>query len=386
MMLSEQMKSAKWGGTQFPHGGLAPARPDRPGTLATGGRSFAGARTIGLALLCFLVAGAAARAQEPGPQIGTLLAAGDIAKCNPGSGKDEATAAILDAEIAKAKAAGVPVRILALGDLAYDDGTKPQFFQCYNSSWGANGKKALTLPVIGNHDRRTEEGRYFFEYFEKELKALYADGDPRNGYYSLRFPDPANGAWQLIGLNAYDEIGKGSTQLKWLEKKLKSSNARCVVAFAHPFRFSSGFHGHKDDPREDATVEPGSKLEHAYPVLHAQKASLLLTGHDHSFEQFAKQSVDGVASPDGIRSFVVGTGGAGLYASHRDKKGKFGPKNKLYHLAYKQLAPNSEKYSQTSRGVLKVELYATGYRWGFLPIDGDAGIPLGGQFEPCNVR
>jgi hypothetical protein len=36
--------------------------------------------------------------------------------------------------------------------------------------------------------------------------------------------------------------------------------------------------------------------------------------------------------------------------------------------------------------VLKVELYATGYRWSFLPIDGDPGIPLTEQFEPCNVR
>lgn len=383
MMLSDRMRSAKWDGTCLPHGCLAPAPPNRLGTLATNGRRFA--RIIGLALLCFLVMGAAARAQEPGPHIGTLLVAGDIAKCDPASAKDEATAAILDAEVAKAKAANVPMRILALGDLAYDKGTKAQF-QCYDSSWGSNGKKAITLPVIGNHDRETESGKYFFEYFEKELKALYADGEPRRGYYSLRFPDPANGSWQLVGLNAYDGIGEGSTQLKWLEKKLKGSNARCVVAFAHPFRFSSGFHGHEDNPLEDAPVKLGSTLEHAYRVLHAQKASLLLTGHDHTFEQFAKQSADGVASADGIRSFVIGTGGAGLYASHRDKKGKFGPKNKLYHLAYKKLAPNSEKYSQTSRGVLKVELYATGYRWIFLPIDGDPGIPLTEQFEPCNVR
>lgn len=370
----------------FQYGGPGPARQDRPGTLAAGRRSRTGAQTIGFALLCFLaMGGAAALAQEPGPQVGTLLVAGDIAKCDPDSAKDEATAAILDTEVAKAKAANVPVRILALGDLAYDDGTEAQF-QCYDSSWGSNGKKEITLPVMGNHDRRTESGRYFFEYFENELKALYAEGEPRLGYYALRFPDPASGPWQLIGLNAYEGISKGSTQFKWLDKKLKSSNARCVLAFAHPFRFSSGFHGHDDNPLKKAPVKLGSTLKDAYRLLHAQKASLLLTGHDHSFEQFAKQSADGVASADGIRSFVIGTGGAGLYASHRDKKGKFGPKNKLYQLAYEKLAPNSEKYAQTSRGVLKVELYATGYRWRFLAIDNDPGIPLPDQFEPCNVR
>jgi acid phosphatase type 7 len=385
-MLNDQIGSAGRGETPVRHGGLGPGRRDRTGAVATDRRMFPGAQAIGLALLCVLMMGAAARAQEPGPHIGTLLVAGDIAKCDPDSGKDEATAAILDAEIAKAKAANVPVRILALGDLAYDDGTKHQFFQCYNSSWGANGKKAITLPVMGNHDRRTEDGRFFFEYFEPELKALYAKGEPRRGYYSLRFPDPANGEWQLIGLNAYAGIGDGSPQLAWLEKKLKSSKARCVVAFAHPFRFSSGFHGHEDNPLENAPVKLGSTLKAAYGVLHAQKASLLLTGHDHSFEQFAKQSVDGVASSDGVRSFVVGTGGAELYASHKDKAGKFGPKNKFYQLAYKNLAPNSEKYSQTSRGVLKIELHATGYRWKFLAIDGDPAIPLTEQFESCNVR
>ena len=358
-------------------------RPDRSRTV---GRQLAGLPTAGLALICFFAIGAATRAQDPGPQIGTLLAAGDIAKCDPGSGKDEATAVILDGEIAKAKTAGIPVRILALGDLAYDDGTENQFFQCYNSSWGSGGKKAITLPAMGNHDHRTESGKYFFKYFAAELNALYADGEPRRGYYALRFPDPASGPWQLIGLNAYDGIGEGSDQLQWLDMKLKASDAPCVLAFGHPFRFSSGWHGHENNPLPNAPVKPGGTIEHAYRVLHARKASLLLTAHDHSFEQFARQSADGVASADGLRSFVVGTGGAELYDSHRDKKGKFGPKNKLYRLAYKNRAPNSEKYDQKSRGVLKIELYATGYRWNFLPIQGDPGIPLTDQFERCNAR
>ena len=340
----------------------------------------------GLALICCFAMSAATRAQEPGPHIGTLLVAGDIAKCNPASGKDEATAAILDDEIAKANTTGIPVRILALGDLAYDDGTEVQFFQCYDASWGSKGKKAITLPAMGNHDHRTEDGKYFFKYFAGELNALYTAGEPRRGYYSLRFPDPANGPWQLIGLNAYEDIRNGSEQLRWLEGKLRTGNAPCVLAFAHPFRFSSGLHGHNDNPLRNAPVEFGSKIESAYRLLHAQKASLLLSGHDHSFEQFAKQSADGVASAEGLRSFVVGTGGAGLYTSHRDKKGKFGPKNKLYRLAYQKLAPNSEKYSQTSRGVLKIELYATGYRWSFLQIAGDPAIALPDQFERCNAR
>jgi len=357
-------------------------KPDRSSTV---GHGLIGLPTAGLALICVFAMGTASGAQEPGPHIGTLLAAGDIAKCDPASGKDEATAAILDDEIAKARTAGVPVRILALGDLAYDKGTEAEF-RCYDASWGSKGKKAITLPVMGNHDHETESGKFLLKSFAAELNALYAAGEPQDGYYSLRFPDPASGPWQLIGLNIYAGLGKKSEQLQWLDAKLKASDAPCVLAFAHPFRFSSGWHGHDDNPLPKARVKFGGTIEPAYRVLHAHKASLLLTGHDHSFEQFAKQSADGVASADGVRSFVVGTGGAELYQSHRDRKAVFGPKNKLYRLAYKNRAPNSENYSQSSRGVLKIELYATGYRWKFLSIADDPAIALTEQFERCNPR
>ena len=51
------------------------------------------------------------------------------------------------------------------------------------------------------------------------------------------------------------------------------------------------------------------------PLLRALQdhdAELLLAGHDHDYERFAPQTVDGVASATGVRQFVVGTGGATL--------------------------------------------------------------------------
>jgi hypothetical protein len=106
-------------------------------------------------------------AQQP---IGILLAAGDIAKCNPASGKDEATAELLDTAIAEAGV--VPVRILALGDLAYDDGTEQQF-KCFDASWGSKGKKQLILPVPGNHDYHTNDAAPYFSSFKDVLAELY---------------------------------------------------------------------------------------------------------------------------------------------------------------------------------------------------------------------
>ena len=58
------------------------------------------------------------RAEGPAP-IGILLAAGDIAHCDANKAEDEATAELISKEIDAAKKKKIPIRVLALGDLAY---------------------------------------------------------------------------------------------------------------------------------------------------------------------------------------------------------------------------------------------------------------------------
>ena len=108
--------------------------------------------------------------------------------------------------------------------------------------------------------------------------------------------------------------GEKAGQLKWLKDDLKAaSELGCMVAFWHPFRFSSGLHGHNDSEDRTVEVKLGSSMERAYRLLYEHGATLILTGHDHSFEQFGRQDSAGKKREDGIRSFVVGTGGGGLY-------------------------------------------------------------------------
>jgi hypothetical protein len=48
-------------------------------------------------------------------------------------------------------------------------------------------------------------------------------------------------------------------------------------------------------------------------VLYAAKADMVLNGHLHNYERFAPQAPSGEADPtQGIREFVVGTGGRTL--------------------------------------------------------------------------
>jgi hypothetical protein len=69
------------------------------------------------------------------------------------------------------------------------------------------------------------------------------------------------------------------------------------------------------------------------------------------YERFAPQDADGRATPTGMRAFVVGTGGAGLYGVALPR-------------------PNSEARHHQGWGVLKLTLLGDGYDWEFVPVGG----------------
>ena len=54
--------------------------------------------------------------------------------------------------------------------------------------------------------------------------------------------------------------------------------------------------------------------------LYAAGADVVLIGHEHTYERFAPQTPAAVASPTGIRQFIVGTGGRALHR-HRARSG-----------------------------------------------------------------
>ena len=95
-----------------------------------------------------------------------------------------------------------------------------------------------------------------------------------------------------------------------------------------------------------------------FQALYANHASLFVAGHDHHYEQLGRANADGdpvdngkaAMMPDGVRSFVVGTGGKALYPNDYQKKWAF-----------------TEAYDLKSYGILKIELYPDSYQWEFIP-------------------
>ncbi len=260
-------------------------------------------------------------ATPPADQSAILVGAGDIADCKDLSGA-EATAKLLE---------NVGGTVMAVGDLAYPDGSKENF-TCYDRTWGR--AKSRTRPAPGNHEFHAAGGAPYFNYFGAVA------GDPKTGYYSYEL-----GTWHIIVLNSEcRDVGgceAGSPQERWLRADLAAHPAACTLSYWHRPLFSSGSaHGN------DLTVKP------LFQALYEANADVVVGGHDHDYERFAPQTPAGVADPErGIREFVVGTGGK----NHRP----FGaPK------------PNSELRDATAFGVLKLTLRPGAYDWQFIPETG----------------
>ena len=253
-----------------------------------------------------------------------FVGAGDIAKCDMLGGA-AATAQLLDL---------IPGTVFTVGDHAYPNGSKKDFETCYAPTWGRH--KARTRPAPGNHDFITEKGRYYYEYFGESA------GPAGRGYYSYDL-----GSWHAISLNSAIDVGASSPQGRWLKEDLAAHPSDCIVAYWHAPLFSSG--PHSTDRR----------LQAFWRMLYEAGADVVLNGHDHMYERFAPQDPSGKADVEhGIRQFVVGTGGGGVYK-------------------FKSPVPNSEVRDNSTYGVLKLTLGPGRYAWEFVPMAGQAFTDTG---------
>jgi acid phosphatase type 7 len=279
-----------------------------------------------------------------------VAAAGDIA-CDRAAGTTTCKQMMTSDLLVDANLAGV----LTLGDNQYECGGLTSFALWYEPSWGR--VKAITHPALGNHEYQTSGGTDcdtsgsaggYFDYFNGVGNANGPAGERGKGYYSYDL-----GSWHLIALNSNCSkvsCASGQPQEQWLRADLAANPGKCTLAYMHHSRFSSGA-THGDTP----------SLTAFWQALYDYHADIVLSGHDHVYERFAPQTATGVADPaNGIRGFVVGTGGKALH--------QFGtPK------------PNSEARDASSFGVLILTLHPYAYDWQFTPVAGGAFTDTGSQ-------
>jgi len=247
-----------------------------------------------------------------------LVGAGDIANCD--ERQSELTARLLDK---------IPGTVFTVGDNAYSHGTMQEFIECYGLTWGHH--RSRTRPAPGNHDYESPQAAPYFKYFGDNA------GPAGRGFYSYDL-----GAWHVVSLNSNRNAKSWGAEEAWLRADLQANRSRCVAAYWHHPRFSSG-NKYGDHAYMNAL----------YKILFERGVSLLISGHDHIYERFAPQDPKGERDPHGVRQFVVGTGGARLYSISKVKA-------------------NSEARNTAAHGVLKLTLHANRYEWEFVPVAGQS--------------
>ena len=233
-----------------------------------------------------------------------------------------------------------PAKLILAGDNAYVAGTLGEYLAYYDPHYGPF--KALTHPVPGNHEYVTPGAAGYFDYFNGVGVFDGPAGRRDQGYYSADIGD-----WHVVALNSNVPRGVGSPQEQWLRADLAASTRPCTLASFHHPRFSIGNYAPGD-----------TSVQALYQALQDFKADIVVVGHDHNYQRWAPMTATGVNDPtNGVRQFVVGTGGRGFYPIGT--------------------SPNVEASNSGTWGVLELTLMPAGYSWRFVPVEGSTFMDNG---------
>jgi len=198
---------------------------------------------------------------------------------------------------------------------------------------------SVTHSVLGNHDTLPPSGTApYFDYFGSHA------GPRATGYYSYNI----GSNWHIIVLNSECSTaggcGVGSVQYNWLKNELATNTKKCVLAAWHEPRWTSG------------RWPDNSKYADWWYLLYQYKVDIVANGHNHNYERFNLINPQEQAAADGIRAFIIGTGGA---------------PGDGYSYSTNPLDPNEAIRNQSPvYGVLKLTLSDSSYSWKFMPASG----------------
>ena len=267
-------------------------------------------------------------------------ATGDIADCR---------SAGPEAAVARRTAALVPAGslVLGLGDMAYPYADAATLERCYAPTWGVH--RATTLATPGNHDYVSGSARAFRAYFNLDERSV--------SDRFVAFAEPLSPDWLLIALDSNVAGEDERLQREWLAQALEAARPRgastahpprCIAVMWHAPLYSSGWHR-----------GAGEHMRPSWALLDRYGADFLLSGHEHFYEAFEPFDAQGERRHDGegMRQFVVGTGGARLYGFWRP--------------------PYASRARVLDFGVLQLTLASDHYAWRF--IDGEGRMRDGGS-------
>jgi hypothetical protein len=249
--------------------------------------------------------------------------------------------------------------VLPIGDEQYECGQYDAFIDPtggYQRSWGQPLIKDKSRPVVGDNEYAgsgcsTQGAEGYYTYFGNQASPQ-EPGCTINckGYYSYNV-----GSWHVVALNSectqpgVGGCGATSPQVTWLKNDLANDLSTCELAYFHRPYFSD---------KGDLVA----KVKQLFTALYNGGVDVLVVGHQHIYERFRLQNPSGGQAPtNGVRQFIVGTGGKSTTA-----------------LA-SPAPPGSESRSTGTFGVLKLTLHPASYDWQFAPEAGKTFTDTGTQ-------
>jgi hypothetical protein len=217
----------------------------------------------------------------------------------PASGAPLVVAAVGDGAAGDSKSHSVagliggwkPNLFLYLGDV-YEDGSYLEFTNWYDTTFGTF--RSITDPVPGNH-----------EYISRGDPATSSSVAPAGmAYFDYwnnlpHFYSFDAGGWHFIALDA-NQTSMGGTawkaQLSWLSTDLSAHSPGCTLVYWHQPAFNTG-------------SEPVPNSAKILWQIVAGHATLVLNGHDHTYQRWTAMNATGAASSAGTVEVIDGTGG-----------------------------------------------------------------------------
>jgi hypothetical protein len=183
--------------------------------------------------------------------------------------------------------------ILTTGDNNYPDGSSStidenigqlyhEFIFPYVGGYGEGANVNRFFPSLGNHDWHAAGAQPYLDYFTLPGNERYYDFTWGPLHFFALDSDPKEP----------DGVGRSSDQAAWLQSQLATSTAPWKVVYMHHAPYSSARHG-SIDWMQWPYAEWG--------------ASIVLAGHDHTYERL---------EVDGMLYVVDGLGGSSKYPFH----------------------------------------------------------------------
>jgi hypothetical protein len=177
-----------------------------------------------------------------------------------------------------------------------------------------------------------------------------------DGWYSYNL-----GTWHLISLNIECSTQPGGcsntgswfgAELAWLKKDLEENHSACTAAYWHQPTFSA----------TNGITPEGIAAQAFWQLLYEHKADLVLNGHDHLYAHYRPLDPSGNYDPkNGIREFIVGTGGETLDPVVTTNTTTADPTGNPSFNALNLEAGSTGNFW----GVMALTLDPNGYKWNF---------------------